>query len=254
MIEDPFNVDDFALPVVGLELTTNDSANQSQLHTHKKGQLIVMLSGTLTTSAYDGLWLVPKAHGLWIPAEVPHYNILGTHSRAGLLFIEPANWLGDKVCVIAFNQLLGAMCEHFTSRMPQSLTEADSRLANVFLEQLQFAPRHREFHLALKSERLRPLLTVLSSEPAQFRTLSACASYVAMSERTLSRLIYKDTGMSFGQWRRQWSGLLALQALSKGEKVYAIAHWLGYESVSAFIEMFKSLFAKTPREFFTKHP
>lgn len=60
-----------------------------------------------------------------------------------------------------------------------------------------------------------------------------------MSERNLARLIVKETGLSFRQWRQQLQLIMALQGLVKGDTVQKVAHTLGYDSTTAFITMFK---------------
>ncbi|MEX3628729.1 MAG: helix-turn-helix domain-containing protein [Burkholderia sp.] len=55
-----------------------------------------------------------------------------------------------------------------------------------------------------------------------------------------------ETGMSFGRWRRQLHIVVAIQKLSTGLSVQRVAAELGYESVNAFITMFKKVLGKTP--------
>ena len=69
---------------------------------------------------------------------------------------------------------------------------------------------------------------------------------VAMSERTLARLVRQEVGMSFGRWRQRLHIILALQWLSEGLSVQRSADQLGYESVSAFITMFRKALAPRP--------
>jgi AraC-like DNA-binding protein len=70
-----------------------------------------------------------------------------------------------------------------------------------------------------------------------------------MSERTLFRMILKDTGMSFGRWRQQFHIMLALERLAEGDSVQAVAFDLGYESASAFITMFKKALGQPPGKY-----
>ena len=72
------------------------------------------------------------------------------------------------------------------------------------------------------------------------------AKRIAMSERTLARLIVTETGMTFGRWRQQLHIIIALQRLSSGHSVQTVSQDLGYESVSAFITMFKKALGKSP--------
>lgn len=70
-----------------------------------------------------------------------------------------------------------------------------------------------------------------------------------MSERSLARLIKGETGLSFGQWRKQWQIIVALQSLAEGESVQQTAEALGYESVSSFITMFRKTLGEPPARY-----
>ncbi|WP_164040967.1 helix-turn-helix domain-containing protein, partial [Serratia marcescens] len=72
-------------------------------------------------------------------------------------------------------------------------------------------------------------------------TIGEWGARVGASNRTLSRLFQRETGMSFLRWRQQLHVGLALQRLAQGDQVTTIAGDLGYESVSAFITMFRRM-------------
>ena len=55
--------------------------------------------------------------------------------------------------------------------------------------------------------------------------------------------------MTFGKWRMQLHIITALQALSDGQSVQQVSALLGYESVSAFITMFKKVMGKSPTKY-----
>ncbi len=56
------------------------------------------------------------------------------------------------------------------------------------------------------------------SSPADKSTLGQWAQRIGMSERSLSRTLQQQMGMSFGHWRRQLHVMLALQRLTQGER------------------------------------
>jgi AraC-like DNA-binding protein len=66
----------------------------------------------------------------------------------------------------------------------------------------------------------------------------------------LTRLFIKETEMTFRQWRQQARLIEALKLLAKGTSVKEVAFDVGYESVSAFIYMFKKSLGSTPGNFF----
>jgi AraC-like DNA-binding protein len=62
-------------------------------------------------------------------------------------------------------------------------------------------------------------------------------------------MIRRETGMSFGRWRRQLHVILALQRLTKGESVQTVALELGYENASGFVTMFRKAVGKPPARY-----
>ena len=59
----------------------------------------------------------------------------------------------------------------------------------------------------------------------------------------------RETGLSFGRWRQQLHLIVALRELSAGASVQRISGDLGYESVTAFITMFKKALGKPPARY-----
>jgi AraC-like DNA-binding protein len=77
------------------------------------------------------------------------------------------------------------------------------------------------------------------------------ATRLATSERTLARLVESTTGLSFGRWRQQLHLMIALSQLAEGVSVQRVAGILGYDSVNAFITMFKKALGKSPTQYFS---
>lgn len=71
--------------------------------------------------------------------------------------------------------------------------------------------------------RIRQLTEGMLSSPADKSTLGQWAQRIGMSERSLSRTLQQQMGMSFGHWRRQLHVMLALQRLTQGESVQTVA-------------------------------
>ncbi|BDH46019.1 hypothetical protein TUM12370_20630 [Salmonella enterica subsp. enterica serovar Choleraesuis] len=97
--------------------------------------------------------------------------------------------------------------------------------------------------------RLRRMAEALISNPGDRKTLKQWSAIVGMSERTLGRHLFEQTGMSFGKWRRQLHLMVALKRLTEGYNVQQVAGDLGYESVTSFITMFKQAFGTTPAKY-----
>ncbi len=85
------------------------------------------------------------------------------------------------------------------------------------------------------------------SHPDDRSTLPVWAKRLALSERSLARLMRRETGLTFGRWRQQLHLIIALQELASGVSVQNVAAKLGYESVNAFITLFKKRWGRRRR-------
>lgn len=100
--------------------------------------------------------------------------------------------------------------------------------------------------VAPQDARLARITDALALNLSDSRRLEEWASWAGMSPRTLSRRFVTETGMSFAQWRQQARLLRALELVAEGVSVTAIALEMGYDNVSAFIDMFRRATGTTP--------
>jgi AraC-like DNA-binding protein len=108
-----------------------------------------------------------------------------------------------------------------------------------------------QFNLPISGDpKIRLIADALTLDPSDRRTLGEWARHVAMSESSLARLMLRETGLSFGRWRQQLHLIVALRELASGTAVQNVASELGYESVNAFITMFKKALGSTPAQYF----
>ncbi|KAF1017140.1 MAG: HTH-type transcriptional regulator NimR [Stenotrophomonas maltophilia] len=248
-----FDPDADGEPVVALRLEVDQSDDvELPTHQHRKGQLVVARHGAVTCRVPDGLWMVPPQHAVWIPGDMPHSNH-GTHNaRISYLFIEPgAAALPAACCTLEISPMLREMIEYLAD-LPRGvpLHGASLRVAGVLLEQLTLAPVAR-LHLPMSSHpTLRHMADALIRQPDDRATLADWAARLAIGERSLARLIRQHTGLTFGRWRQQFHLMLALRELAAGASVQGAAMELGYDSVTAFINMFKKALGKPPAQYF----
>ena len=55
--------------------------------------------------------------------------------------------------------------------------------------------------------------------------------------------------MSFSRWRQQLHLVVAIRLLAEGMSVQRVSEDVGYQSVNAFISMFKKLLGTTPARY-----
>lgn len=101
-----------------------------------------------------------------------------------------------------------------------------------------------------RSPALARITDALSSDPADRRTLPQLCKGTGMSAKTAARRFEAETGMTFGEWRKQLRLLAALERLGEGESVTTVALDVGYQDVSAFIAVFQKTLGTTPARYF----
>lgn len=109
------------------------------------------------------------------------------------------------------------------------------------------------FGLSLPHDpRILRVAQLLLDSPADARGFEAWAALAGVSERTLGRRFFEETGFSFTNWRQRARLLRSLEMLANGEPVTTIAIDLGYSTASAFIALFKRVFGETPASYRSK--
>ncbi|GAB1578325.1 AraC family transcriptional regulator [Bordetella petrii] len=247
-----FDPDRLPQPAIALQLDVRAHDEEAPIHTHRKGQLVIALRGGVTSEVPGGLWMVPPHCGVWIPGGVPHSNRITPNGRVCFLLVEPsAAALPQACCTLSLTPLVRELILHLAQQPHEyAAGGATARLVAVLLEQLAQMPTERLYLPISTDPRLRRIAGALTQDPGDRRTLAEWGARVAMSERSLARMVLRETGMTFGRWRQQLQLIAALQRLSSGVSVQRTADDLGYESVSAFITMFKKALGKSPARYF----
>lgn len=224
-------------------------------HRHRRAQLVYAQSGVITVTADAGIWVIPPQRAVWMPAGMAHSIRAGGPVAMRSVYVDAAaaSGLPSECRVVNVSPLLRELILR-AFELPALYDEdgPDGRLMAVILDQLEHLPVAR-LHLPLPSDgRIKRITRALQEYPADGRSLAQWARMAGASSRTISRLFLKDTGMTFGAWRRQARLLKALEALGSGEPVTTVALDLGYESPSAFIAMFRRAFGMPPGRYFAQ--
>ena len=241
--------------VVGLTIELA-GVHETEAHRHEKAQLLYVIGGVITVEASNGVWTVPPHCAIWIPSGMAHIARTTGRVTVGSLYIDPAlaGSLSDGCGILFVQPLLRELLLRFIASpalYPEGYTR-ETRLVSVLLDELQAAPLE-PLRLPMPTDRrLRRLAETLMDDPSLRFTIEEWGARVGASNRTLTRLFQRETGMSFGRWRQQLHIGLALQRLASGQSVTNIAFDLGYESTSAFIAMFRRMLGTTPARYFSE--
>lgn len=246
------DADVFPRTIVAVGATSASDTWEHAPHAHRKGQLMYTLRGVIHCVIEAGIWIVPPQCALWIPGGTSHAARGSGEAEVYCLLIDPdaACALPPQCCTLGVSGLLHELISKAVS-FPQLYDEhgAEGRLIHTLLDELAAAPIEA-LHLPMPQDpRLRRLADSLLAEPADKATLSQWAVRIGMSERSMTRLLLEELGLSFGRWRRQLHVILSLQRLAKGQSVQTVALDLGYENASGFITMFRKAVGQPPARY-----
>ncbi|GAB2872710.1 helix-turn-helix transcriptional regulator [Paraburkholderia jirisanensis] len=237
---------------MAMRLAVKEYEEEIPVHRHSQGQLVFALHGAVTCQVEDALWMVPPHCGVWIPGGLLHSNRATANAKLYYLFVEPgAVVLPRQCCTLSISPMLREMILHLAS-VPQNY-EIDGhtdRLARVLLQELALMPMERLCLPVSNHPKILQIEHSLRADPGDRSTIRQWARRVAISERSLSRLIVAETGLTFGRWRQLFQLLFAIRELAGGASVQRVSDDLGYESVTAFITMFKKALGQPPARYF----
>lgn len=248
--EDWIDPDDVPRPVVTYGFVAEKfDGIELDLHRHAKGQIMLVQRGALSCEVDGGLWIVPPRSGIWIPGGALHAIKASGTLEGYNAFVDPAvgRGLPQTCCAVSVTPLLRELLSR-AAQLPLHYEEdgANSRMLAVLLDELA-AAKVEDLHLPMPSDaRMRRIVDLMMISPADRATLDIWARRAGLSERTLARLISRETGMSFGRWRQQLSVMLAVKWLAGGASIQQVAADLGYDSVPSFVTMFRKVLGTSP--------
>jgi AraC-like DNA-binding protein len=224
----------------------------SDAHCHAWGQLNFVKHGVMEIEIAGQRFISPPQYAVWIPPHAEHscYNRQAIVYRSVYLSLEHSAHMPSEPCTLVISDILKAILNNFADRdvkVPQS--DADTRLAQVIVDQLCVAPVQTRYLPYAHSPGLVSILQALQADPGNNRLLVEWANQVHVSERTLARQCIRELGMSFGDWRQRLRFLTAIEALEGRRSVQEIGFDMGYSSASAFISMFQRLAGCSPEQY-----
>lgn len=232
----------------------NPAGRDIPAHGHSRGELLGTFRGLMSVGTISGQWVVPSIHAVWIP---PHYvHSMRSHGAFSGYLVSIAETacatLPMDPCTIVTSALLRAALLRAAAWDEGCLEMEQTHVAMVIFDEIRNLPRQR-LGLPMPSDpRVLRIASALADNPADNRRLEEWASWTGMSTRTMIRRFIAETGFSFTEWRQQARLMRAQELLAAGTPVTTVALDLGYETVSAFIAMFRRAFGVTPTHYFGK--
>ncbi|MFK3705884.1 AraC family transcriptional regulator [Klebsiella sp. NPDC088457] len=245
-----FNPEALNNAVVGVQsaLGSHDSGS----HRHSMAQILFTRQGCVRLTLNDGalLCLLPPTRAAWIPAGMRHRAEMKNIVDYRSVWFQPARFpaLPQRPAILNVGPLLRELLERMAASPWESDWESGTGWHLAALCEAEIgAAAHEPMMLALPQDRRLAALDGHALPP----TLQALAADCGASEKTISRLFRRDTGMSYQQWRQQWRLMKAVELLATGKRITDAAQALDFASDSAFIYFFRTMTGMTPGRYFS---
>lgn len=249
---------DADLPIIPFALEVSPHKLQARqvgcaaVHAHPRGQLIYASSGVMRVICGRDIWVVPPSQAVWVPPDQEHEVYFPGDVALRNLFVDPSATMGlpQRCVVLKVSSLLRELILRAV-HIGGVYQPADEgwRLMQVLLDELRQA-KETPLHLPMaRDQRVMRVTDALLKNPEDNRSLDAWGVVAGASSRTLARLFVSETGLTFRVWRKRLLLQEAIKRLDQGQQVTCVAFDLGYNSVSAFIEMFRKELGVTPGQY-----
>lgn len=229
-----------------------EDGHKVSAHRHGRAQLLHALAGVVTVSTEAGRWMVPPDHAMWIPAGSEHsVEMLGDVSMRSVYVREDASTdLPSGLRVVGMSDLMRSLLiEAVAMGQEEGQGRRRALLLDLLVEEIAHLPE-RPLGLPMPADpRLVSLCRSFLNAPSARATIDDWAERSGMSRRTFTRAFARETGLGLSAWRQQACLFAALPRLAEGEPITTVALDLGYESVPAFITMFKRMLGMAPRAY-----
>lgn len=242
-----FDPDTMIMPIIGIasQLVKHNSGE----HLHNKGQLLFAAEGCMRVIIHHKLSVIPPQKVVWLPPHQPHCvfftEVVGYRS----IYIDTELFPDLPKVPATWNCSLLLKC--IMEKIAQSDWDTDWQLPSrgahwllVLWDELRLAAREDRY-LELPTDYRIQKFDLLSYAPP----LGELAQYIGASERTITRIFLKETGLNYQSWRQQWRLFRAIELLSEQKNMMEIALLLGFANDSAFSTFFKKMTGISPTNY-----
>ena len=223
-------------------------------HHHRGGQFIIVEQGISHLRTELGAWIIPARRVGWVPPGVRHASRVGGRGRGWVLLAPVGSSKGwpREVCVLQISTLMQAALECLREEGHHDVARSRLLWRVVAAEMRNAAPEPFEVPMPSTPKILQAVQGLLKN-PTLSKDLNGLSQAAGMSRRSFTRHFRRETGLTFTHWKRAVIAHYAMERIASGDKVSAVAFEVGYDSVSAFIAMFRRKYGAAPRAFLISH-
>ncbi len=227
-----------------------------QSHRHSRGQLLFAAIGKMKATVNGKCWCLSPGNAIWIPSGAIHDIYAGEAIEYRSVYIDPvaAQSIALSSGVVGIRPLIRELVnESISFGNGYSLNSPEARLNDILLEQLKMMANEACPVMLPANPKLSKLCEMILGDPSDKISLQEWGKQCGASERNLARLFKKQTGISFTQWRHRVQVSHAIERIKAGDSVTTVSTNLGYNSSSAFTNMFKRISGFPPRKYMNKN-
>lgn len=231
----------------------------TEMHCHRRGQLVYAVSGIMDVTAHSKLWRVPPQRAVWIPPQTAHSMMAHGTVELRTIFLDPKvlpEHFNSSPIMISVSPLLRELVLRGMYEPNNHSESVRHKIFSLALTELELLLNESQdaldYTLPLPSgndKRLAQICAAILRNPGHPYGLEEWAQKVFTSRRTLARRFQSEFGMSFLNWRQQVRLAAALTRLDQGDPVTVIASDLGYETPASFSLMFRKLTGRSPSSY-----
>ncbi|MEC6796883.1 helix-turn-helix transcriptional regulator [Photobacterium sp. S4TG1] len=247
-----FCPNDFDGLVIGLAANVGD--HNSGEHRHDKDQLLFSHHGCMVITLAGVKCVLPPMRAAWIPAGMLHNAQMTNVTQYRSLYFDPVlqPQLSRDMKIIDINPLMAILLERMSMWAFDKPNKEQLNSVNLLIEELNIATESH-FNLPLPDDvRLAKWLEEINNPNFIAPTLADLSLLVGASQKTITRIFSKETGMPYQSWRQQWRLLAAIELLSQHQRISDISYRLDFANDSAFISFFRQKTGFTPLNFMTE--
>ncbi len=190
----------------------------AEIHKHPRAQLIYSCKGTMKVMVKNSIWLVSSNQSIWVPGMYEHQVFFLKSNHIRNLFIDPSVSVQLPDSCLAFDVspfLRELILKVVNIGDSYNLDSPEGRLINVLLDEIK-AIKPTRFFLPISDElHVKKVMDILISNPGDKRNIEEFADLTYVSSRTLARLFIRETGLTFGDWRKQVRVIAAIEKIRK---------------------------------------
>lgn len=235
-------------PVFAIE-AIYPSGFRSRLHSHDRGQMTFVQTGTMTITGEDYALIVPAGHAMWIPPGHMHLAIATAEISVLSIYADASRLpaLPGRCSVLQVSDLFEPLMKRLIAgQLARTRTAVHEALLLLLYEEVRVARLLEVVAPMPRDRRLRRVCEAILQEPTVANGKDQLAQIGNMSNRTMTRLFRAELDMTYSEWVQQALCHCAIGRLSDGQPVSQVAADLGYASPSAFTAMFRRRFGICP--------